>query len=62
MNEWTMELSSDEFPVFHIHGGIGELSNMESYLECQPWEAFSSVGFRTVLHLDGRRHNEKEES
>jgi serine/threonine protein kinase len=55
VNEWTMGISSDGTPQFHIHGGIGELGNRESYLERQPWEAFSRVGFRTVLNIDGRK-------
>ena len=38
--------------VFHIHGGVGELDNRDSFVERQPWEAFSRVGFRTVLNLN----------
>jgi serine/threonine protein kinase len=51
VNEWTMSISPDGPPQFHIHGGVGELTHRESYLERQPWEAFARVGFRTVLEL-----------
>ena len=53
VNEWTVNFAGDGRIEFHIHGGIGELGHSQSYLERQPWEAFSSVGFRTVLNLDG---------
>ena len=53
VNEWTISFAADDTLEFHIHGGIGELGHSKSYLERQPWEAFSSVGFRTVLNLDG---------
>ncbi|MBU1388172.1 MAG: protein kinase [Proteobacteria bacterium] len=55
VNEWTMEFTPDGTPKFHIHGGVGELDHKESYLERQPWEAFSRVGFRTVLNLFGEK-------
>jgi len=55
VNEWTMSFSLDGTPEFHYHGGVGELDGRESYLERQPWEAFSSVGFRTVLNLDRKK-------
>jgi len=55
VNEWTMAFDPDGTPEFHIHGGIGELDHKESYLERQLWEAFSDVGFRTVLNLDGEK-------
>ncbi len=51
VNEWTMSISPDGTPQFHIHGGVGELTHRESYLERQSWEAFARVGFRTVLSL-----------
>ncbi|MCF6246306.1 MAG: bifunctional serine/threonine-protein kinase/formylglycine-generating enzyme family protein [Desulfobacula sp.] len=51
VNEWTTSISTEGTPKFHIHGGIGELNQKESYLERQPWEAFASVGFRTILEL-----------
>ncbi len=47
VHEWTYILSSDDTPQFYIHGK----DNRESYVERQPWEAFSNVGFRTVLNL-----------
>jgi len=52
VNEWTMSYGLDGTPEFHFHGGVGELEGRESYLKRQPWEAFSRVGFRTVLNLD----------
>jgi len=55
VNEWTMSISPDGTPQFHIHGGVGELAHRESYLERQPWEAFARVGFRTVLELKGEK-------
>lgn len=55
VNEWTMGFTPDGAPQFHIHGGVGELDHRESYLERQPWEAFSRVGFRTVLNIDGEK-------
>jgi hypothetical protein len=51
VNEWTVTLVPNGTPKFHIHGGIGEVNHKESYLERQLWEAFSDVGFRTVLNL-----------
>lgn len=51
VNEWTMSFSPEGTLQFHIHGGVGELTHRESYLERQPWEAFARVGFRTVLGL-----------
>jgi len=55
VNEWTMSSALDGIPEFHYHGGVGELDGRESYLERQPWEAFSSVGFRTVLNLERKK-------
>jgi hypothetical protein len=55
VNEWTVTLASDGTPEFHIHGGVGELDHRESYLERELWEAFSDVGFRTVLNLEGEK-------
>ncbi|MBA3010061.1 MAG: protein kinase [Desulfobacula sp.] len=55
VNEWTMTISPDGTPKFHVHGGVGELDHNEAYLERQHWEAFSSVGFRTVLNLSGEK-------
>jgi serine/threonine-protein kinase len=52
VNEWTMYLPPGGDLQFHIHGGVGELDNRDSYVERQPWEAFSRVGFRTVLNLN----------
>lgn len=51
VNEWTIALTDDGQVEFHIHGGIGEEGHEKSYLIRRPWEAFSSVGFRTVLNL-----------
>lgn len=57
VNEWTMSFSLDGTPEFHFHGGVGELKldGRESYLERESWEAFSRVGFRTVLNLDRKK-------
>ena len=55
VNEWTMSIAGDGNPEFHIHGGVGEPSHRKLYLERQPWEAFSSVGFRTVLNLNEKK-------
>lgn len=55
VNEWTVTLAPDGTPKFHIHGGVGELDHRESYLERELWEAFSDVGFRTVLNLEGEK-------
>lgn len=55
VNEWTVTLASDGTPQFHIHGGVGEPDHRGSYLERELWEAFSDVGFRTVLNLEGEK-------
>ncbi len=55
VNEWTMIILPDGRPQYHIHGGVGEPGHRESYLERQPWEAFSNVGFRTVLNIEGKK-------
>jgi serine/threonine-protein kinase len=55
VNEWTVTLAPDGTPKFHVHGGIGEQDHRESYLEREPWEAFSDVGFRTVLNPEGEK-------
>lgn len=52
VNEWTVTLAPDRTPRFNIHGGAGEMDHNKSSLERQSWEAFSDVGFRTVLNLD----------
>ncbi len=51
VHEWTVILTPDGDPQFYIHG----LDNRESYLNRRPWEAFSNVGFRTVLKIDGEK-------
>ncbi len=51
VHEWTFILSSGGIPQFYIHG----IDNRESYVKRQPWEAFSNVGFRTVLNLNGNQ-------
>jgi serine/threonine-protein kinase len=51
VNEWTMAVSEEQEPEFHIHGGLGELASQGAYLVRQEWEAFARVGFRTVLNL-----------
>jgi serine/threonine-protein kinase len=51
VNEWTIAITDEGAVEFHIHGGIGEEGHEKSYLIRRPWEAFSSVGFRTVLNL-----------
>ncbi len=48
VHEWTVAGDMDAPPEFYIHG----LDNTESYLERQYWEAFSNVGFRTVLPVE----------
>lgn len=55
VNEWTISIVADGSTKFHIHGGVGESSHRKSYLERQLWEAFSSVGFRTVLNLNEKK-------
>lgn len=47
VHEWTVTPFSKGDVRFYIHG----MDNKESYLERRPWEAFSNVGFRTVLNL-----------
>ncbi len=54
VNEWVLYFPPESSPAFHIHGGIGELDSSNSYVERHSWEAFSTVGFRTVLNLDGK--------
>ena len=46
VHEWTVIPFGSGDARFYIHG----LDNTESYLERRPWEAFSYVGFRTVLN------------
>ncbi|MCG8565030.1 MAG: bifunctional serine/threonine-protein kinase/formylglycine-generating enzyme family protein [Desulfobacterales bacterium] len=48
VHEWTFTRSTKGGAEFYIHG----LDNTESYLVRQPWEAFSNVGFRTVLKVE----------
>ncbi|MCP4217855.1 MAG: SUMF1/EgtB/PvdO family nonheme iron enzyme, partial [bacterium] len=48
VHEWTVIPFSKRDVRFYIHG----LDNRESFLERRPWEAFSNVGFRTVLNLE----------
>lgn len=54
VNEWTLLESKGGNPEFHIHGGNGDLDQLESYLERKPWEAFAGVGFRTVLPIPAK--------
>lgn len=56
VNEWTLLENEEGKLQFHIHGGNGELDQPESYLERKPWEAFSGVGFRTVLPLPAKEN------
>lgn len=44
--EWVIKPLSGGKVEFHVHGGSGDT---EEYLIRNPWEAFSDVGFRTVL-------------
>ncbi|MCF8106684.1 MAG: protein kinase [Desulfohalobiaceae bacterium] len=56
VNEWTLLETEAGKLQFHIHGGNGELDQLESYLERKPWEAFAGVGFRTVLPLPAKEN------
>lgn len=44
--EWVIKPLLDGQVEFHVHGGSGDT---DEYLIRNPWEAFSNVGFRTVL-------------
>jgi len=54
VNEWTVYRPSEKQIEFHIHGGLDELGRQESYLQRLPWEAFASVGFRTVMNIPAK--------
>ncbi|MCF8086302.1 MAG: protein kinase [Desulfohalobiaceae bacterium] len=51
VNEWTMAVTGEERIELHIHGGVGDLDQRESYLKRRSWEGFSNVGFRTAIEL-----------